>query len=137
MGGIVLRDFAKEYDTRKILGALTLAAPHQGSAIVDSLAFIQAHYLLGPTGYSLRSKELSEADSKLDFPVETVAGQAEWVPYLPFGFFLGKESDGIVKGINSRLKGVKHHQVNASHTFIMNHEKVMNLIEEKLKNSLD
>lgn len=130
LGGILLRDYIEKYASKKVCGAITLAAPHQGSVIVDFLAKYRLHYLLGPTGRTLTGQSLKGDIVNAPFPIQTVAGTADYVPYLPFGFFLGKNSDGIVKEERTKLKDVRHHQVNASHTFIMNHEKVMELIEE-------
>lgn len=131
LGGIVVRHLDQHHPSEKMKAAITLAAPHKGSAVVDTLSFCYLDFLLGPTGKGLGTKDFLLEEKSTSFPILTVAGVSNGISYLPFGIFLGQESDGIVKEKNSRLKYSKrHHKVNASHTFIMNDPKVLKIIQK-------
>ena len=131
LGGIILRHLDQTVPSSKIKGAITLAAPHQGSVVVDSLAQYNLHFLLGPTGSKLQSNQFLLQNTPLSFPLHTVAGVPKDKALLPFGLFLDGESDGIVLERNTHHPySSSHTKVHASHTFIMNHPKVIEKIQQ-------
>lgn len=132
-GGILLR---KCKASTPIDRAILLAAPNQGSTICETLQNLKINFLLGPSGSQLYpSSELMKSLATPPCEFITIAGNrppklSNW----PLGFFFKENSDGIVCESRTRLAGAKaHHKLDASHTFIMNHDKSFDLIQKFLE----
>jgi pimeloyl-ACP methyl ester carboxylesterase len=127
-GGIILRHAGQTSPVHKVA---LLAAPNQGSKICESLESIGLNFLLGPAGKELyRTSPLMSKLPPPPAPFITIAGNRKsGLKNWPLGFLFKENSDGIVCESRTHLKdSLAHHQVDASHTFIMNHPKVEEII---------
>ena len=132
-GGILLRQFEPQTPIHK---AALLAAPNHGSTICDKLKSVHLNFLLGPAGSQLySSSSLMKILPEPHCEFITIAGDrpaklSNW----PLGVFFNENSDGIVCESRTKLKNAQsHHKVDASHTFIMNHEHSIQIINSFIK----
>ena len=127
-GGIILRHAGQ---TSPIYKAALLAAPNQGSKICEGLESIGLNFLLGPSGKELYgSSPLMTSLPPPSAPFITVAGtRSPGLKNWPLGFLFKENSDGIVCESRTQLdNSLAHHKVDASHTLIMNHPEVEEII---------
>jgi hypothetical protein len=129
-GGILLRKCDPSNPLNK---AILLAAPNQGSSICEKLKSLHMNFLLGPSGSQLYSSSSLMKDLPIPHcPFITIAGNrpaklSNW----PLGVFFKENSDGIVCESRTRLHGSEsHHQLDTSHTLIMNHQRVKEIIDQ-------
>ena len=130
-GGIILRHSAIENPQLvNCKAAVLIAAPNQGSTVVDTLSKLHLHKLLGNGGQRLGSSGSASLIKDLPAPpcpFITLAGiKPSTISNLPFGIFYSEPSDGIVKEINTRHPESDDHFTQfSSHTFIMNSDETL------------
>ena len=133
-GGIILRhNSINDSQSVNCKAAVLIAAPNQGSTVVDTLSKLHLNKLLGPSGQRLGSSGSNSLTKDLPAPpcpFITIAGtKPSNISNLPFGFLYSEPSDGIVKEVNTRHpKSEAHFIQTVSHTFIMNSDKTLQQI---------
>ena len=130
-GGIVLRHLTT-LAKPNISSAVLMAAPNQGSVLVDTLSKLKLNYLLGPSAHRLGTHKSSLPNSLPAPPCRfiTLAGAKEpKLSNLPFGFLYKERSDGLVLESETRhMNAEAHFSWKVSHTFIMNSDKSLEII---------
>lgn len=134
LGGILVRQYLANYDLAELGRVLMLAPPNKGSEAVDKLRSVPGMVLIyGPAVLQLGTDDSSiprELDGP-DFEVGIIAGASLGL----FSGLLPGDDDGTVTIESARLEGASDFIVmDASHTFIMNNDAVINQVLFFLEN---
>lgn len=127
MGGILFRQYVANNGAEQFARTVMLAPPNNGSEVVDALQDMPGfRWLNGPAGLQLGtgSNSLPLTLGPATNDVAVIAGT--FSINLVLSTYLPDPDDGKVSVESTRLKGMcAHLQVDVSHPYIMQDEKVM------------
>ena len=135
LGGILVRQYLKEYEIPELGRVVMLGPPNQGTAAVDKLKDVPGFdWLNGPAGRQLGKGEAS-VPLKLgpaDFELGVIAGNRSIDPLT--SAVLDDPDDGRVSVEDTKLEGMKEHVVvEHSHAFMMRMRRTIELTIRFLK----
>ncbi len=127
MGGILLRSYLSEHEIKNLAKSVMLAAPNQGSEVVDKLGHLSLFSVLnGPAGKQLGT-DLNSVPRQLghiDFEAGVIAGDQTINPLL--SLLIPGKNDGKVSVKRTQVEGMKDFLlVPHSHAFIMQKTRVI------------
>ena len=139
MGGILLRQYAKEYGSKVTQNwgrTVMLAPPNKGSEVVDQMANWPGFELWnGPAGLSLNTgpDSIPNQLGPVDFEVGVIAGTQSISPL--FSNLIAGENDGKVSVESTKVEGMADHiTLPVTHTFMMNDPAVFKQVVAFIEN---
>ncbi len=116
MGGLLVRDYLKQYRPRYLGRVVMIGPPNQGSELADSLRHMKLYQeIYGPAGQQLTTEAVPV--ESVDYELGVIAGDVALDPISPF-LIPGKD-DGRVSVERTRLPGMKEQVVvHAPHTLL-------------------
>ncbi|MDC1288273.1 alpha/beta hydrolase [Gammaproteobacteria bacterium] len=135
MGGILVRQFLAHHHIDNLGRVVMLGPPNKGSEVIDTLRdFPGFHFINGDAGLELGTGEASVPNQlgKADFDLGIIAGTSS--VNLILSTMIPGTDDGKVSVESTRLEGMKDHiEMDATHTFMMNNDAVIEQVIHYLK----
>ena len=129
MGGLIIRAYLNLYHPNNLGRVVMLGTPNQGSEVADFLQnFWIYKKLYGPAGQQLVTDQTAFKDifGSIDYELGVIAGNSPY--YFIANKIIGKEADGRVSIINTKVEGMKKHAViKSGHTMLSSNKKAWQL----------
>ncbi len=129
MGGLIIRTYLNLYRPNNLGRVVMLGAPNHGSEVADFLQnFWIYKKLYGPSGQQLITDQTAFKDifGSINYELGIIAGSSPF--YFIANKIIGKEADGRVSIINTKVEGMKEHAViKSGHTMLSSNKKAWQL----------
>ncbi len=129
MGGLIIRAYLNLYHLNNLGRVVMLGTPNHGSEIADFLRnFWIYKKLYGPAGQQLTTNQTVFKDifGDINYELGVIAGNSSH--YFVANKIIGKETDGRVSIINTKIEGMKEHVViRSGHTMLASNQEAWQL----------